>query len=76
MTRAPKPLGDAALDDVAAAGRDVPYSNFNFKVAMASGEAAFDGRLLTAGDLTAEQAPDASGFSDVGGLGFEVQYTD
>ena len=48
-------LEDGILDSVDAAGRDVPYSNFNFRVIDQTGSAAFDGKLLTAADLKTEQ---------------------
>ena len=48
-------LEDGILDSVEAAGRDVPYSNFNFRVVIDNDPAMFDGKLLTQADLTTEQ---------------------
>ena len=48
-------LEDGILDSVHAAARDVPYSNFNFRVVMDNGPVAFDGKMLTQADLKSEQ---------------------
>lgn len=75
MTRKPEDLSDFALDEVTAGGRNLPYGQFNFQVQRGGGDAAsFDGRFLTAADLSGEQdRARTAGFSDVSGIGVELQ---
>lgn len=78
MMRPPETLTDDELEATGGANRAQPYTAFNFTVETGTGDAAaaFDGRLLTADDLTREQDGTTGGFSEVSGLGTEVIVAD